>query len=349
MRLETYAEAIQELLCFSDTLNQSNLSIDCIINPVSGRLRGKVSFSRELHCISELIKEKKAAGSITQHFSFRWYLTEYSGHAGEITRHLIEEEEKEDEHHSRLIITAGGDGTASGVCQNLIASKPEVQEKITVFRLPLGTGNDGLDATTTEQAWKILLHNPKRRKLHHLSITPTGYHPLYSFNIASIGLDGYVTDLANKMKRIIPGSFYSAMVNVAALFYERSVEQKKMHLDAMYRGEQFSREEELLVVAFGVSGYRSYGGKKRILPGEENVLTVAPMNLFRKFVIKNKFYTGEHRELPEACLFSADEITIRYDGDMPFQYDGESLWFSRENFPLLMRREEPVIYVLGNS
>ena len=123
---------------------------------------------------------------------------------------------KEGKGFQYLIVTAGGDGTHLEV-QTAILKKslenPEIsaaiKKYITLLRLPLGTGNDGSDGRTMEEAMARLTepaHFSLQRaikvwydttgkkpvstsKFESLDACP----PWYAFNIASIGIDAYIT------------------------------------------------------------------------------------------------------------------------------------------------------------
>lgn len=351
--------------------------IAVIINPFAGSLRRRSSvrkINRSLENvigeIPESISEKQ--GEISVH------CTEYSGHAMEITKTVLskakakakakEEAEVPDKGNiSRgrvLFISAGGDGTAQEISSALVTeyrdrasdSKKNDRGVSVVFRMPMGTGNDGLDAATVESALTILQGEVKIVWEDGLEIRTTNHPCLYGFNIASIGLDGWVVHLSNKMKRFFPGSFYTIMTDIATLFYEKivgvhpwEVLRKTIKPKTALRGSENPKEEEItirgtyLLMAFGVSGYRTYGGNKLILPNANNVCMVKSMGMLRKIAIKNTFYTGAHTELPEAVLFKADEIEVRYGGRIPLQYDGEVLWLEMQDFPLAIRRRPAIL------
>ena len=76
--------------------------------------------------------------------------TEYAGHAAKIAMDLLKDASQSNKDY--LIITAGGDGTHLEVQTALLkaafadaTTKKLVTNKITILRLPFGTGNDGSD------------------------------------------------------------------------------------------------------------------------------------------------------------------------------------------------------------
>jgi diacylglycerol kinase family enzyme len=114
----------------------------------------------------------------------------------------------------------------------------------------------------------------------------------------------------------------------------------------VYKERNLELEARLLFIVFGVSGNRTYGKNKLILPNEENVCAVSPANVVRKFQIKNLFYTGEHANLPEVSLYKAHSLSVDCAYTVPMQYDGEVMWLSKTNFPLNMEIMGPSLKVL---
>lgn len=339
-----------------------------IVNPQAGSLR-KTSFVKSIsRDLERFIGETQGDRSSSKR-EIQVHYTEYPGHAQEITKTALEKDREKNRRKTEnpgssrriLFISAGGDGNAQEISSALAKESRSVSSGRksdgiggnAVFRLPMGTGNDGLDAPTVASAFTILRGDLVISWEDGLEILPSNQSPLYSFNIVSLGLDGWVVHLSGKMKRFFPGSFYTVMVDVAALFYEiflgihpwEVIVQTKRD-DKARRGKGKGGQKNsdnvikgnFLLMACGVSGYRTYGGKKRILPNENNVCMVKTMGTRRKIAIKKSFYTGDHVELPEADLFQADEIEIRYGERIPLQYDGEVLWMEENDFPLVVRR-----------
>lgn len=348
MDFHELGKSIAELISLSPSFQGQNIFVDIIINPLAGGLRKRRFVRREYALLTErnVQQRRSREGKSVHTVPFNLYITEYAGHAHRITKMLIAKVRGEERYIRHIIITAGGDGTAIEVCSALVEADEVERDRFILFRLPFGTGNDGLDAESPEEAWELLAGETEERKIGYISVHPKNHPPVYAFNIASIGLDGYVTELANRLKRFVPVSFYSLMVNVAALFYDRSVDSLMMELAVRDSEDGWNNSEEYLLLAFGVTGHRSYGGKKRILPTDENVCVVKPMSLFKKFAIKDKFYTGEHVTFKEAKLFHARQLIITCFGSIPMQCDGEVYRLSPDNFPLVMNVEPPLLSVL---
>lgn len=340
---------------FLDLLNDFLSSCSClarfdevhiVVNPAAGGFRLPKMMSG---AIEELKRRKETRGGEGKPVqkNIQTHLTTGPGDSGRITGDVLH---ACGEQCRLLFITTGGDGTgteAAHAIKEYEIENPEQQGSNVLFRLPFGTGNDGLDARTMSHAFEIFSGPCTTKKIGLLKIGFPDGRIIYATNIASFGLDAWVTDQTNRLKKVIPGSFYTIMVDVAALFYERRVKVLPIRMEYTEpSGERKEYEERLLFTAVGVTGSRTYGGGKRVLPGGENVCTVYPMKLGRKFAFKDLLYKGEHRGTPEAGFFSARKITFFYSGTLPFQYDGEVLWLHEKDFPVTLEVLEPCITVL---
>ncbi|MDR2515936.1 MAG: diacylglycerol kinase [Spirochaetaceae bacterium] len=280
--------------------------------------------------------------------------TEGPGHARRITEALVEEAAAEARNGNGavfyLIICAGGDGTSLEVLSALYAAREETREQFAVLRLPMGTGNDGADAWDLERALELLIIPTRIEKsaaLRLVTATP-GKGPFLAFNILSAGLDAFVTHVTNKMKGRLPGDSYKLWVDIAALLYDRIYRVGPLSIAAFdAAGNRIeNRRETTLLLAVGVSGHRTYGARKRILPDDRNVCLVRQMSLFRKIALKDMFTTGAHIHEKESLLFSADRV--EFSGEFPIlaQMDGETVLLEKRDFPAAIERTAPVIPLL---
>jgi diacylglycerol kinase family enzyme len=279
------------------------------------------------------------------------------GHAGDITRALVEEAEKtltRGKPRRYLLITAGGDGTSLEVLEMLYQAKPAVRSRFAVLRLPMGTGNDGADAFELEEALKLLTQPVSIEQSRGLKLstrtgkTWPGGNPFLAFNILSVGLDAFVTHMTNKMKGSLPGDSYKLWVDVASLLYDKLYKVGDMEVKGYDRDghELISFKEQLLLCAMGVSGRRTYGSRKMILPDERNVCAIKQMPLLRKISLKELFTTGGHADKPESILWNASRISVSGEYPVLAQMDGETVLLEVEDFPAEIELTEPVIPVL---
>jgi diacylglycerol kinase family enzyme len=249
-----------------------------------------------------------------------------------------------------LVITAGGDGTSLEALRTLFFAPAAVRSNCAVFRLPMGTGNDGADAVELDTALGLLL-SPTRidwAGALRLSTSTAGKGPFLAFNILSVGLDAFVTHMTNKMKDHMPGDSYKLWVDVAALFYDWIYQVGPMDVRVFDREgrEQRSFREKVLLLAVGESGRRTYGSQKKILPDDRNVCILRQMPIWRKLTLKEMFNAGTHVDKPEASLFSSSRV--EFSGQYPIlaQMDGETVPLRPEDFPAVIELTEKAIPVL---
>ncbi|MDR3115649.1 MAG: diacylglycerol kinase [Treponema sp.] len=286
----------------------------------------------------------------------KWGLipTDGPGDAGKITEALISSAQGEqavpaEDAPLYLIITAGGDGISREVLTVLYTASPWCRSRFVVLRLPMGTGNDGADAWDLDKALDLLIYPSKIEMARALRLTTaTGKGPFYAFNILSVGLDAFVTHMTNKMKRFFPGDFYKLWVDMASLLYDRLYRVGPMEIRAYdAAGNTLTTlRERILLLAVGVSGKRTYGSHKWILPDDRNVCTVKQMPLLRKLRLKGLFTTGEHMDKPESILFTAHRVEFQGAYPILAQMDGETLLLEPEDFPGCIERTEAAIPIL---
>jgi diacylglycerol kinase family enzyme len=280
--------------------------------------------------------------------------TQGPGHSGKIVEALIDEalslKVSPGKAPFHLLITAGGDGTSLEALTALYAAPAALRSSFAVLRLPMGTGNDGADAWEPDEALSLLI-NPAEitmsRALRLVTASP-GTGPFLAFNILSVGLDAFVTHMTNKMKGKLPGDSYKLWVDIAALLYDRIYRVDAMDVRCFDEGgrEIQSFREKVLLLAVGVSGHRTYGSHKHILPDDRNVCIVRQMPLLRKVALKGLFTTGEHIDKDESKLFNAGRVEFRGGYPILAQMDGETVLLRPEDYPARIELTEPAIPIL---
>ncbi|GHT58250.1 hypothetical protein FACS1894109_12170 [Spirochaetia bacterium] len=294
--------------------------------------------------------------------SYGLLLTRGPGDGAKITRALIDEATADQKGGDQpgngaapfyLVITAGGDGTSREVLSVLYEASPAVRSNFAVLRLPMGTGNDGADAPELDAALELLIRPVRieyQRSLRLVTAT-AGKGPFLAFNILSVGLDAFVTHMTNKMKGNLPGDSYKLWVDIASLLYDRIYKVGPMDVQAFdEKGKEVKAfHEDVLLLAVGASGHRTYGSHKKILPDDRNVCALKQMSLFRKVALKELFNTGSHIDKPEAIPFSAHRV--EFSGLYPIlaQMDGETVLLQKEDFPAAIELSEPNIPILKLS
>ncbi len=317
--------------------------VHIIANPVAGGFTRRKIFNNVWNQLSKLKAESNSDSRKSKTFT---HITRFQGDSGNIVRGIIADRGDE---RKILFVIVGGDGTATEAASEIYSYilKGGKGENLILFRLPMGTGNDGLDADNMETAFTISSRECTAKKIPLLEISFASGKLKYATNIASFGLDAYVTQKTNTMKKIIPGSFYSFMVDIAALFYESSVEMDPFAIRYTEpNGRMNSDTFTALLLAVGVSGNRTYGGGKWVLPGDENVCAVGRMKFLTKFTVKELLYQGKHTDLEMVQMYTAKEIQVSFSNSLLFQHDGEVIPLQKEDFPVTLKIIPDAIQVL---
>lgn len=356
MRPEDLAESLKLIIERSPAFPGESLAIDLIANPKAGGFTRPAYAKRRKAELEELEARAAALPARGAPASLSLHLTERSGHAADIARAVIREAMRDPPGLRRLVLTAGGDGTSLETASALVELPAKERGRFALLRLPFGTGNDGSEGRDLLACLGRLLEPlafSPRRALRVVPNPAGGKLPLYSFNIASVGLDAYVCEMTNRLKTAFPGDSYKFWVDVSSVLYDRIWPPAPMRLrglDASGR-ETASFERKCLLFAFGASGNRQYGANKPILPDADNACAIFQMPLLRKLALKDRMASGGHRGLGEDVvkLFSAERVEIGYDRGLLLQRDGEVTELSAADFPLAMELTEPLYNVLERA
>lgn len=351
-----YIEQLSFIVERSSAFAGKHVRISVIINPVAGgftipsRVKAnKIALEEAVQSVSD---RKPAARSC----SCAVFRTESAGHASRLARAVFDsilEDAASDVLH--LVVTAGGDGTSLDVQAEMAKmvleeGRGELSDRVCLLRLPFGTGNDGSDGRTLSESFTRLVGDSRFEFRPAVVVRPNNCSasPWYAFNIASLGLDAFVTHMTNHVKRIVPGDVYKIWVDAACLFYNRLYPLGSMRVNAYSAdGTQVSSyAEPLLLQVMGVSGYRTYGSNQRILPDERNVCAARDMSLLRKLSLKKYVKEGTHAGFPEIIMYTAAKLVINYDKKILVQMDGESHLLDAASCPLVMELSKPFMQVL---
>ena len=347
--MEKYLKNLHTLTSFTTATDNSSICVHIIANPKAGFFKKKKKVKKEIiqlgnfiNSISDKYKKRNIQTNST-------HLTNSKGHALEIIKKLAAEI-KDSKCNKHLIISAGGDGTSNEICTALVNIPDKILNKIYLIRFPFGTGNDNSDGETPEEIYSLLTGSLEPKKTGYLEITGNNLPSSYAFNIASIGIDAYIVNLTNFFKQFIPGDSYKFMVDLGVLFYDHKIKTKTMdfHIKTSNNNEKKISLEPLMFI-MGLSGYRTYGSKKKILPNKENICIVKNMKLLRRISTKNLFYIGEHSNLQEVTMLKGNKVKIFYNGSMPLQIDGEVSWLHPENFPVQFTIKKDKINIITNK
>ena len=226
-----------------------------------------------------------------------------------------------------VCISFGGDGTHNELMSGFVGD-----DSLLFYRLPAGTGNDAVGS----DLWSVLHSATVAAHPQNLGAIEvrTRSERFYAFNIASIGLDAYITATRDRLKSFLPGNAYRLVTDISVLSYERIVglTESALWIDgaAQPRGRR-------MLVAMGVDAPRTYGDHMLVLPGTDNVCEIGPVTLSKRVRLKRLFLAGQHVAEPEVTMHRATQLTMEYDRSLPIQMDGEAVWLADNQFPLRMK------------
>jgi diacylglycerol kinase family enzyme len=353
MSIQQFADGVAFLASRSPIFGDKPLDVTLIANPKAGGFTRPKIYARHLQEINALSERAAAAPVRRAPSEFRLCPTGYPGHAAETTRALIDESNVHPE-FERLVVLASGDGTTLEVLSALMDATEVERSRFVVLRLPMGTGNDGADARELLDALALLAGPSRFDRQCALRVTPAsaarlgGKGPWWAFNIASVGVDAFITNMTNRLKITFPGDSYKLWVDLATVFYDRFWPSKDFEIRAFDKSGREVRNfrKDLLLIAMGASGHRTYGSNKLILPDDDNVCFVRATSLMRKLVLKGPMIKGLHRNFPEVDIFSADRVEIGFPERALVQMDGEAFELGHEDSPVVLERTEPAIRVI---
>lgn len=350
MKPEDLVEGLNTILTHSPVFQDKSLFVDVIANPKAGGFSRIHHSKRRFNELKTVVKRAIDLPKRVTPFSLKLHLTERCGHAATMVQRILDSSPANGKDSCHLIVTAGGDGTSLETAERLMLLPESEKNRFGIVRLPFGTGNDGSEGRDLVVALGRLLGNAKFERRPALKVTPSeegGALPRYAFNIASIGLDAYVSDMTNRLKNVFPGDFYKFWVDVATLFYDRVYNVADMGLKA-WNGDSLVMDSlgQRLLVVMGASGNRQYGSNKKILPDDNNCVAISSTSLFRKLILKGPIEHGRHENIPELTHFTADKLLVEYNDRIPIQCDGEAAVLAKCDFPLLLERLHNVYNVL---
>lgn len=368
---ETLAELLKPIISASELWANKNLNVTIIANPCSGGFTQPKKAENNYNTLKSFITDKPAVCTIQ---NFEVIKTEHPGHATILCKNILNQIYNDASATQYLIISTGGDGThlevQTAIAKDALyyAEKAEaIKKKLAILRLPFGTGNDGSDGRTLDytlrllsepahfslqSAVKVWFDNPQNKKCSNKKYESLdSLPPWYSFNIASIGIDAYVTYMTNKTKKLFPGDSYQMWVDLACVFYGLFFPPKPLHIEIFDKDDNVINEitSPVEFCLLGVSGHRTYGSDHKILPTDDNFCTVKKLSLIKKLLKKSSFSDGSHINYPFTVLGSGEKIKITYNKQILVQMDGEVHLLEPDFYPLYMQKTEPIVPIIELS
>lgn len=268
-----------------------------IVNPIAGNGYAK----SVIPVIREMTEKNKISSEIV--------LTEYSGHASEISRKYYEKGFK-------YIIGVGGDGTINEVAAPLASLK-----NVITGAVPAGTGNDliqilGFPGRFTEKEWDIFFRQ-------NTALMDAGeVNGKLFLNGMGLGFDAQVASEnyvePGKVKKGGAHKYIWHIVKTLLFFRE-----KKMITTS--NGEQTNTDCFINTVANG----RRFAGGFFLTPGAFandgllDVCSIKNLNLYHRFRLLLKVPHGKHIYDKRVRYFQTSSLEIEFPEKVPFHVDGE--------------------------
>lgn len=235
------------------------------------------------------------------------------------------------------VVAVGGDGTAREIAKGLYGTQ------VLLGLLTAGTGNDlarslGYPKDYEQQLDMILQGN--RREI---DVGMAMEEELF-LNVCSMGLDAYVVEVANRIKRFAP-RFLAYWIGVLSAIFR--YEQKRVRVE----GEGFLYDGKVILVAVGNGSY--YGGGFQILPDADmgdgllDTIVGEHNSRIRLLGLLLDLLKGEHIRGENRVWRRRTQCTqIGFDGFQSLNVDGEVLSVQE---PVIIRILEEKLGVIAKS
>ena len=341
--LNEFTGRVKELIGLSRKPTKRVVDVHLIVNPKAGRFRRESTIDTIVKGLEEEIVKIKHSNHYTRYIHFEEYRTEFEGHADEFG-HKIAAEPTDSAY--KLIIVASGDGGYNEVCSGILKTKNKTRD-IRLLHVPLGSGNDTAEVKDIKQSYELITGAHKIKKGNAVKISDSAGDVSYAFNIASIGLDGYVAHVANEIKKVFGETSYWVASKIAPISYYLRKPSSSIDFFTVYYPIGTSNWEHYqnnrLITAIGAKGNSEYGHGMKILPDENNVCTVQHMNLLRLLQNEPIFYKGQHGILPEVHFYKSNRIEFKSTQPLWLQRDGQTSKVSLKQYPLIFEIMEKCI------
>ena len=273
-------------------------------------------------------KWERLAPVIREHFgAFEHRFTERRGDATAIVRQALTDGSHE------MVVAMGGDGTISEVVGGFFTDDGPVRSDAVLGVLPFGTGGDfrrTIGASRKLARAAASLRGRDTRLIDAGRLRYTGHdgqqHVRHFVNIASFGISGLVSQLANNTTKALGGKVTFALATLRAM-RRFSPQRARLRLDG---GEA----QLVLLHTVAVANGRYFGGGMKIAPqaelndGQFDIVTLGPLSWGDILLRSGRFYKGTHLELPQvtharAALVEAEPenpdeaILLDVDGETP--------------------------------
>jgi len=254
-------------------------------------------------------------------FEFEAELTEYTGHAAELTRKALK-------HGYKTIMSVGGDGTMNEVVNGFFDNDRLVDENSRLVVFSRGTGCDFVRTLGINKNIEDLLDILKRNREKQIDVgrlnlvCADGNMPArYFLNIADIGIGAETADRVNKNSKRLSGflSFMLGTLSTVVLYKNKNFEvviDDEVYLNGIMNS---------VIVANG----KYFGGGMMVAPDavmDDGVFDIIILgNLSKPDIIKSfpLIYKGKHMNHPKLKYYRGSKVKVTSGGKGLIEVDGE--------------------------
>ncbi|HOS68636.1 MAG TPA: diacylglycerol kinase family lipid kinase [Bacillota bacterium] len=254
-------------------------------------------------------------------FEFDAVLTEYPGHAAELTRKALKLGYK-------TIMSVGGDGTMNEVVNGFFDNDRLIDENSRLIVFSRGTGCDFIRTLGINKNIEDLLAILKRNREKQIDVgrlslvsAEGNMSVKYFLNIADIGIGAETADRVNKNSKRLSGflSFMLGTLSTVVLYKNQNFEvviDDNIHLNGIMNS---------VIVANG----KYFGGGMMVAPDavmDDGVFDIIILgNLSKPDIIKSfpLIYKGKHMNHPKLKYYRGRKVKVTSGGKGLIEVDGE--------------------------
>ncbi len=291
-----------------------------IINPASRGGKSRRKFSEILDMLHR------------EHIPFHSVVTEHKGHGISLTQDALRE-------GYRSFLCIGGDGTMNEVINGIFAQNEISVHECSVSMLAIGMGKDWIKTIGIPPTVEDAILAIKKGKTYLQDVGKVTYyvekqkrHRFFA-NVAGIGYDAFVTEIANTMKKHGRSGTLPYLLTLIICLVRYKHKKVRLTVDDM------QKEADAFSMNIGICKY-SGGGMKQVpnaIPDDGLFDVTFIKNVTKLDVLKNvkNLYDGSFVKHPKVETFRGKDITIHAQPRIDLEVDGENVGHSPFHFTIL--------------
>ncbi len=234
------------------------------------------------------------------------------------------------------IYSVGGDGTLNTIVNGIMRNRH--RESCTLAAIPAGSGNDFIKSLQTGDSLyrsdspdELLIRTMDGREK---TIDVAKVNEDFYINIASLGFDGEVADMTNKLKRI---PLYAGKFAYLSGVFFTLVKCTRHRLSINIDGHVMDEEVLLTAVANG----KYYGGGMKAAPNADisdgllEICLIKRIGRLKIIMLLPKFIKGLHGSIPEVSFHKAARVEVTCHDKTPVNIDGEVKFAKKAVFEII--------------